>query len=199
MLRQTAISLRREDDQPTILQLAGRGWKVTSVDWARRVASVEPSTQPGRSRWIGSPRSLGFDLCQAVRSVLAGCDPEVTRSRRTETRLAELREEMPFCTEDDSSLVTDASGMIQWWTFAGLGATAVLAQRLKSAGEQVTRFDNFSVQLEREPFAPLNPVMHSAQRRASRTRLGTTGWTNSSSSSTCACQCPPHKPRSSRA
>jgi ATP-dependent Lhr-like helicase len=120
------LSLRREDDQPTILQLAGRGWKVTSVDWARRVASVEPSTQPGRSCWIGSPRSLGFDLCQAVRSVLAGCNPKVTRSRRAQTRLAELREEMPFCTKDDSSLVTDAAGMIQWWTFAGLGANAVL-------------------------------------------------------------------------
>jgi ATP-dependent Lhr-like helicase len=156
------LSLRREDDQPTILQLAGRGWKVTSVDWARRVASVEPSTQPGRSRWIGSPRSLGFELCQAVRSVLAGRDPEVALSRRAQTRLAELREEMPFCTEHYSSLVTDAGGTIRWWTFAGLGANAVLAQRLKRAGEQVKRFDNFSVQLEREPSAPLNPVMHSA-------------------------------------
>ncbi len=155
------LSLRREDDQPTILQLAGRGWKVTSVDWARRVASVEPSKQQGRSRWVGSPRFLGFDLCRAVRSVLAGRDPEVTLSRRAQTRLAELREEMPFCTEDYSAFVTDAAGTIRWWTFAGLGANAVLAQFLARAGEQVKRFDNFSVQLDRKPSAPLNAVVRS--------------------------------------
>jgi ATP-dependent Lhr-like helicase len=159
------LSVRREDDHPTILQLAGRGWKVTSVDWARRVAYVEPSKQQGRSRWVGSPRSLGFDLCRAVRSVIAGCDPEVTVSRRAQTRLAELREEMPFCTEDHSTLVTYPGGKIRWWTFAGLGANAVLAQILRNAGEQVKRFDNFSVELAREPSASLSSVLHSGALR----------------------------------
>jgi ATP-dependent helicase Lhr and Lhr-like helicase len=155
------LSLRREDDQPTVLQLAGRGWKVISVDWPRRIASVEPSKQQGRSRWVGSPRSLGFDLCRAVRSVLAGRDPQVNLSRRAQAHLAELREEMPFCAEDYSALVTDDAGTIRWWTFAGLGANAVLAQRLAAASEQVKRFDNFSVQLEREPSAPSKALVQS--------------------------------------
>jgi len=155
------LSLRREDDQPTVLQLAGRGWKVTSVDWPRRIASVEPSKQPGRSRWVGSPRALGFDLCRAVRSVLVGADSGVTLSRRAQGRLAELREEMPFCAEDSNSLVTDQAGTARWWTFAGLGANAVLAQLLGNAGEKVKRFDNFTVQFEREPSAPLKTVVDS--------------------------------------
>jgi ATP-dependent Lhr-like helicase len=96
-----------------------------------------------------------------VRSVLAGRDPQVTLSRHAQARLAELREEMPFCAADYSALVTDDAGTIRRWTFAGLGANAVLAQRLGAASEQVKRFDNFSVQFEREPSAPLKSLVQS--------------------------------------
>ena len=86
------LSLRRDDDRPVILQLGGRGWHVNSVlDRARRVAWVEPTVSQGRTRWVGSPRSLGFPLCRAVRGILADVDPGVTLSRRASTRLAEIR------------------------------------------------------------------------------------------------------------
>ncbi|NCC41481.1 MAG: DEAD/DEAH box helicase [Gammaproteobacteria bacterium] len=142
------LSLRHEDDQPTRLQLAGRGWRVIAVDWARRIAAVEPSPEPGRSHWVGSPRALGFDLCRAVRSLLAGRDPDVRLSRRAQARLAELREEMAFVSDDGTTLVTHDSGDLRWWTFAGRGANAVLAQVLARSLGAVRRIDNFSLQID---------------------------------------------------
>lgn len=153
------LSLRRDDDRPVVLQLGGRGWHVNSVDWGRRVAWVEPTASQGRTRWVGSARSLGFPLCRAVRGVLAGVDPGVTLSRRASTRLAEVREELPFCGDGYTSLVTDDEGVTRWWTFAGFGANAVLAQRLARAGAAVKRLDNFSITLAQEPVEGLTAML----------------------------------------
>ncbi len=153
------LSLRREDDRPAILQLGGRGWHVTSVDWGRRIAWVEPSPTQGRTRWVGSARSLGFPLCRAVRGILAGVDPSVTLSRRARARLAEIREELPFCGNGYTSLVTDDEGATRWWTFAGFGANAVLAQLLTRAGAAVKRLDNFAITLAQEPVEGLTTML----------------------------------------
>ena len=159
------LSLRQDDDRPVVLQLGGRGWHVTSVDWGRRVAWVEPTASQGRTRWVGSARSLGFPVCRAVRGVLAGVDPGVTLSRRASRRLAEIRDELPFCGDGYTSLVTDDEGVTRWWTFAGFGANAVLAQMLFKAGATVKRLDNFAVTLAREPREGLpTPLAASASR-----------------------------------
>ncbi len=141
------LSLRQEENKPVVLQLGGRGWRLTSVDWARRVAQVEPTPGPGRTHWVGSSRALGFPICQAVRDTLAGVDPDATLSRRASARLAEIRDELPFCGEGYSSLVTDDDGVERWWTFAGFGANCVLAQALREAGVRVRVFDNFAITL----------------------------------------------------
>jgi len=145
------LSLRRQGDKPVVLQLGGRGWHLTSVDWGRRIAWVEPSPSQGRTRWVGSARSLGFPLCQAVRGVLAGVEPGVTLSRRASARLTEIREELPFCGDGCTSLVTDDEGLTRWWTFAGFAANAVLVQVLEKTGTAVKRLDNFAITLAREP------------------------------------------------
>lgn len=137
----------RDTGRPLVLQLGGRAWRVTSIDWARRIAQVEPAAGAGRSHWTGSPRALGFALCQAVRRTLAGVDPEVEVSRRAAARLTELRDQYPFCTEAASALVTDDEGRRRWWTFAGFRANAVLVQRLGRAGVATQGFDNFSIGL----------------------------------------------------
>jgi ATP-dependent helicase Lhr and Lhr-like helicase len=153
------LSLRRDGDRPVILQLGGRGWQVASVDWGRRIAWVEPSPVQGRTRWVGSARSLGFALCRAVRGILAGDDPGVTLSHRAGARLAEIREELPFCGNGYTSLVMDDEGVTRWWTFAGFGANAVLAQRLVKAGAAVKRLDNFAITLVQDPGTGLSGML----------------------------------------
>jgi len=141
------LSLRQEDNRPVVLQLGGRGWILRSVDWARRVAQVEPSQGQGRTHWAGTGRALGFTLCQAVSSTLSGIDPDVALSRRAGEHLTKLRDESPFCGQGYTSLVTDDEGVTKWWTFAGFGANAVLAQILGAAEIEVRRFDNFAITL----------------------------------------------------
>jgi ATP-dependent Lhr-like helicase len=141
------LSLRQEDHRPVVLQLGGRGWMLRSVDWTRRIAQVEPSQGQGRTHWAGTGRALGFRLCQAVGSTLSGIDPEVTLSRRAREHLAKLRDEAPFCGSGETALVTDDTGTTRWWTFAGFGANAVLAQILGAAEIKVRRFDNFAITL----------------------------------------------------
>ena len=153
------LSLRRDDDKPVILQLGGRGWHVTrSIGDAVSPGSSQRHGQ-GRTRWVGSARSLGFPLCRAVRGVLAGVDPGVTLSRRASTRLAEIREELPFCGDGYTSLVTDDEGVTRWWTFAGFGANAVLGQMLAKAGAAVKRLDNFSITLAQGPVEGLTAML----------------------------------------
>ena len=60
----------RRDERPVLL-LAGRSWAVTHTNWRDRMAYVEPAEEEGRSQWLGSGQPLHFDLCRAVRRVLA--------------------------------------------------------------------------------------------------------------------------------
>src|SRR5207237_181173 len=57
---------------PRVLLLGGRAWRVTHLDWSRRIAHVEATEETGRSRWRGSGPTLGFRLCQALRRLLDG-------------------------------------------------------------------------------------------------------------------------------
>ena len=57
---------RREG--PNGLLLGGRAWRVTHLDWARRIAHVEATDEVGHSRWRGTGPTLGFRLCQTMNS-----------------------------------------------------------------------------------------------------------------------------------
>src|SRR4051812_12170434 len=41
------------DEQPIIILLAGRSWRVVDVDWPRRRVSVIAAESEGRARWLG--------------------------------------------------------------------------------------------------------------------------------------------------
>lgn len=41
-----------------VLLLGGRAWKVTHIDWSRKVAYVEATDESGQSRWKGAGRIL---------------------------------------------------------------------------------------------------------------------------------------------
>lgn len=120
------VSLLTQDRGFATVMLAGRTWHITSIDWDRHFAWVEPAEGNGRSRWLGEGQPLSAPLCDAIRNVLAGRDPAgVTLTRRAQSALEELREEFQWVRPGRTAVRVSEEGMA-WWTFAGLHANAGL-------------------------------------------------------------------------
>ena len=75
-----------------ILLLGGRAWQVNHIDWQRRVAYVEATAAEGKSRWQGEGQSLGYELCQTIKSVLTDEAEREHWSRRARERIAIIRD-----------------------------------------------------------------------------------------------------------
>jgi ATP-dependent helicase Lhr and Lhr-like helicase len=136
-------SLRGPDGAWQNLLLSGRSWKVTSVDWPKRIAWAEPTSDPGRSSWFGSSRALHFDLCQAIEKVIVGRTVSATLSKRAVARLEALGEGFAFCDGETVPLVPTEKGQLRWWTFAGASVNAMLADVLGSESVTVNGVDDF--------------------------------------------------------
>jgi ATP-dependent Lhr-like helicase len=115
---------------PRVILLGGRAWRVTNLDWGKRVAHVEASEARGRSRWRGAGLTLAYPLCQAMRLLLAGDSVPAWWSRRTQSRLAEIRQEMPWAQGEGTTWLSRPNSGVEWWTFAGTRANATLAGEL---------------------------------------------------------------------
>ncbi|WP_431858867.1 DEAD/DEAH box helicase [Azospirillum sp.] len=155
---------RGEGDTATLL-LAGRSWRVVGVDWVRRLVSVEPSSDGGRSRWMGGARSLGFALCRAMERVAVGDDVPAKLSKRGTACLESLREGYTFCDGVSLPLVASGNGRMRWWTFAGGRVNAMLSQALGAAGVTTRGHDDLSVQSDakdapviRHALDTINPI-----------------------------------------
>jgi len=135
-------------DGPRVLLLGGRAWRVTHLDWARRLAHVEAAEETGKSRWRGSGPTLGFPLCQAVRRLLSGETVSARWSRRAQTRLAEYRTEHPWISGGGPSLVSQSHVAARWWTFAGTRANATLAGELSRRRAGPIDHDALSITFE---------------------------------------------------
>ena len=145
-------ALMRKVDGPRIISLAGRSWQVNYIDWKRRIAFVEPSTQPGVSKWMGISQPQSFALSDAIRRLLLGATPAgVSLTRRTQDRLADLREGMAHRVDDQGTVVAADDRRVRWWTWAGARANAVLAAAIDAVepdllGETIT-YDNWQIAL----------------------------------------------------
>lgn len=149
-VHETTFLGRRDGGAPLILLLAGRSWRLTHLDWGRRVAQVEPSDEGGRSRWRGAGQPLSFALCQAVRETLAEDGTPACWSRRARSRLGEVRDEYDWLDgRTGSVLVADRAGL-EWWTFAGGKANACLATGLGAVLDTTATWDNFAVRIAGE-------------------------------------------------
>jgi ATP-dependent Lhr-like helicase len=133
----------KKQDDPVILVLAGRNWKTNHLDWNRRIAYVEPTNESGRSRWIGEGQFLSFQVCQAIRRVLASETAEPAWSKRAAAQLAEIRTEYPWVSPDHTTLLKQANGEIQWWTFAGGLANSLVMNHL--GGIATGKTDNLCI------------------------------------------------------
>ena len=146
-----ALLIRPPGDQAggRVLLLAGRSWRVTSIDWTRRIIQVEPSDLPGVARWTGGGTSLGSEIARGVRDVLAGATPPgVSMSRRATERLAAVRAEHTWVREGATVVVTDEQGRVRWWTFAGRRANNWLASLVPGLRHEVSAVDDRWIALD---------------------------------------------------
>ncbi len=125
---------KRSDGSDPIILLGGRAWRVRFVNWDRKTVSVELSDLEGRSRWLGSSAPLSYELCQAMREVLAPGFVSQNWSRRAVTELTSFGKKQ--LTDSSATTLHPTNTGCVWWTFAGLRANAFLASGLNA------RFDN---------------------------------------------------------
>ena len=114
--------LAGQRDEPLKVLLSGRSWSVREVDWKRRVVWLEPATQGGKARWMGSGRGMSAEVAMAVRELLLCGEAGVAKlSKRAIATLDELRDTTP--THIDPPAVQQ-HGPANWcmWTYAGSDA-----------------------------------------------------------------------------
>ena len=121
-----SFQVRREGS--VVLLLAGRSWEVSWVDWDRRVAYVKATTEKGHSRWIGPGMPLSFNLCRAIRQVLAEGTLDIELSNRAGIKLDQVRQQFSWVDLDSTAVVRDSAGTSRWWTFAGIRANLMLGE-----------------------------------------------------------------------
>ena len=138
------LSLRARNDEPPLVLLGGRSWRVLDVHWGRRVVSVEPTNEMGRSRWFGSSRALHAQLTHSVERVIASGEIEVTLSSRAQACLEALRDEMPYV-DGESLPVVATENEHRIWTFAGNRANSMLSVGLRAAGVVPRSMDNLGI------------------------------------------------------
>lgn len=134
---------------PLVLLLAGKNWLITGIDWKRRVISVEPTDTRGAARWVGGGLHLGAAIARGVREVLCGVNPEsVNISRRATDRLDGLRADHSWLRNDATAMVSESTGKVTWWTYAGGRANLWLASALSSLRNSVVATDGLSISLD---------------------------------------------------
>ena len=139
----TVLTGEQED---RLILLAGRSWRVTEVEWSRRIVWLEPAREGGKARWMGGARSLSRDVCQGIRTVLAsGAPAVVTLSQRAQAALRELTDELPMSPGTHFVVAQSDAASIRTWTFAGTRANRTWARQASVGGLRV-RFDSLSVQ-----------------------------------------------------
>jgi ATP-dependent Lhr-like helicase len=141
------IALLTPDRHFATVLLAGRVWHITSIDWDRRFAWVEPGDAGGRSRWLGDGRPLSAELCASIREVLAGADASgVTLTARASAALADIRHDFGWAKPGRTAVVKSAEDSM-WWTFGGLHANAALMTGLERLIGGVQP-DNLAIKLD---------------------------------------------------
>ena len=141
----TTLTARR--DEPIILLLGGRSWRVTDVDWKRRLAWVEPCAEGGKSLWPGSSRFIPHASCRAIEATLVARALSVELSNRARTQFDALCDEFAFCDGVSIPLVVGPNGWCRLWTFAGSAVNGSLTRVMSAVGLQIRRFDNFGISI----------------------------------------------------
>ncbi len=144
-------SFATENDEVPVLLLGGQPWRIRSIDWDHQEAFVEPTAEEGRSRWPGDAVPLSYELCQAIRRVMAGEADPPGLSRRATEALEAIRQEYSWAGTEGTVLLRAGGESALWWTFAGIRANAMLATALEASGLAVGWLDNLYLDLPVRP------------------------------------------------
>lgn len=150
------------EDGPRILLLGGRAWRVTHLDWNRKIAYVETVELRGRSRWQGDGQGLNYRLAQQIQSVLATDDNKPWWSTRAKERIEEIRFDYTWLQDRDTTCCVTGSGTLEWWTFAGNAANQAIAGMLSAILAQRCTADDLQI---RYPTTSNMDVFDSAIRK----------------------------------
>jgi ATP-dependent Lhr-like helicase len=127
------------------LLLGGRAWKILDIDWNRGIVSVEPTTDPGRSRWLGDGPPMSYEVAQAIRRIVTGAQVISGLSSRATTALQDAKSDFWWFDSDATTIYEGAGGRLQWWTHAGTIENIRLAWALQQQIGQDLRSDDMSV------------------------------------------------------
>ncbi len=127
------------------LLLGGRPWRVLNIDWNRRVVSVEPCADPGRSRWLGDGPEMSYAMAQAIRRVVCVRGEPGQLSARAQFAFGDAKTELWWFDAEGTTVYETPSGRLQWWTHAGTVANIRLAWRLQQLLDAETKSDDMSV------------------------------------------------------
>lgn len=126
-----------QGERATIL-MGGKSWDIGAIDWPRKTAYVEPAKTTGRSRWIGTGVSRGYEVCQSARHLLEGKERSLRWSARATERIESMRDGMSWL-EPGALFFLRNSHDTTLWTFGGDDINSYLAFVIK----QRFRFDMF--------------------------------------------------------
>lgn len=134
------------------LLLAGRAWKVQSVNWERFEVIVSDEHVKGASRWSSEAIAESFELVRARRDVLLGANPAVRLSQRAQGRLEDVRELLADTVDEDGLVLTRGTAGTVLHTWAGLKANETLiagmhlAEGATATNETITLPAGFSLE-----------------------------------------------------
>jgi len=134
---------KRADER--VLLLGGRSWRVTHIDWPRRVAHVKSVEIGGRSQWKGEGQGLSYEMAQSIRRALVTDSVPEYWSRRARKTMEDIREQFAWLQADSASVLSGDDDNTIWWTFAGARANATLAGALVEAGAESVRCDSLAI------------------------------------------------------
>jgi ATP-dependent helicase Lhr and Lhr-like helicase len=134
------------DQDNRLILLAGRSWRVTEVEWTKKTVWLEPAKNGGKARWMGGSRSLGREVCQSIRTVLAdGPSPAIGFSQRARAALQFMKDDLCVSAGTHFIVSRPEEATVRTWTFAGTRANRTYARQAAGAGNKV-KFDALSVQ-----------------------------------------------------
>lgn len=165
MVEDRLIASMMEDDstgskrRELVLALAGRNWKIISIDYKRRIVYTEPSDKHGMARWGSSGPSFGYEVAQGMRRVILGENPAgVTLTGRAKNALEDIRSWWsPTVSATSEGVYMPSgranSGQAEWWSWCGTGRNQqVLAAMGRSDDQpqlapmdQAARYDRLRV------------------------------------------------------
>jgi len=131
-------------NEKNIILLGGQSWKVTGIDWNKRIACVKPTELRGKSNWLGTGNLLSYELCTGIKKILASKAESNMWSKRSIEKIKELRDQYYWVDINTSSMHKQNDDFI-WWTFAGKKVNLTLSTLITKITGMNATCDNFKI------------------------------------------------------